>query len=251
MLVDKPYILGIPPFENQQNKTLIDLQKNKVMDLNAFLTMFTTQLEHQDPLNPMESYELAAQLAQFSTVEQLIKANKYLEEGAQYLYSINNLEAVGLIGKSVKGFTDLITVKNGVPRNLNFTLESKGLVTINIYDQSGKLIRSIDKGELDKGSHPVDWDGLDNQGNKVPDGDYRIEIEVVNEKGQKEVIYPDAEGKVISLKFINGLPYLVLDDDEGLKMPAGFVLQIWNEDHQKTDNKSESSSNTNNQSKEG
>jgi len=251
MLVGKPHILGIPPFESQQNKTLIDLQKNKVLDLNAFLTMFTTQLEHQDPLNPMESYELAAQLAQFSTVEQLIRANKYLEEGAEYLYSINNLEAVGLIEKYVKGFTDLITVQNGVSRNLNFTLESKGLVTINIYDQSGKLIRSIDKGQLEKGTHPVDWDGLDNQGNKVSDGDYRIEIEVVNEKGQKQVIYPDAEGKVTSLKFINGLPYLVLDDDEGLKMPVGFVLQVWNEDHQKPDNTSGSSSNTNNQSREG
>ncbi|MEJ5300798.1 MAG: flagellar hook assembly protein FlgD [Thermodesulforhabdaceae bacterium] len=245
MIVGEPYILGIPPFANQ-DKTLIDLQKNKVLDLNAFLTMFTTQLEHQDPLNPMQSYELAAQLAQFSTVEQLIRANKYLEEGTQYLSSINNLEVVGLIGKYVKGFTDLITVKDGVPKNLNFTMESKGLVTIKIYDQSGKLVRSIDKGQLDKGSYSVDWDGLDNQGNKVPDGDYRIEIEVVNEKGQKQTIYPDAEGKVTSLKFINGLPYLVLDDDEGLKMPAGFVLQIWNEDHKAaSSNTQESSSNTN------
>ncbi len=228
MIVDKPYILGVPPFANSDNKNLIDLQKNKMLDLKAFLTMFTTQLEHQDPLNPMQSYELAAQLAQFSTVEQLIKANTYLEEGAQYLSSINNMEAIGLTDKYVKGFTDLITVKNGTPQDLNFTMENKGIVTIKIYDQSGKLIRSLDKGQLDKGSYSIGWDGLDNYGNKVPDGDYRVEIEVINEKGQKQVIYPDAEGKVTSLKFIGGLPYLVLGDDL-LKMPAGYVIQIWND----------------------
>lgn len=245
MLVGEPYILGIPPFANQ-DKTLIDLQKNKMLDMEAFLTMFTTQLEHQDPLNPMQSYELAAQLAQFSTVEQLIRANKYLEQGAQYLSSINNFEAVGLMGKYVKGFTDVIVVKDGVPRDLNFTLENKGIVTVNIYDQSGKLIRSIDKGQLDKGTYSVGWDGLDNQGNKVPDGDYRIEIEVIDEKGRKQIIYPDSEGKVTSLKFIGGLPYLILNDDEGLKMPAGYVIQIWDENPGNTENPKQSSSNGNN-----
>lgn len=245
MIVGQPYILGVPPFENQ-NQTLLDLQKNKMLDMKAFLTMFTTQLEHQDPLNPMQSYELAAQLAQFSTVEQLIRANKFLEEGAQYLSSINNLEVAGLLDKYVKGFTDLISVQNGTVRDLTFTMENKGIVTVNIYDHSGKLIRSIDKGQLDPGSYSIGWDGLDNQGNKVPDGDYKVEIEVVNEKGQKQVIYPDAEGKATSLKFIDGLPYLVLDDDEGLKMPAGYVLQIWNEDH-----RSQQTSQVNNSNKNG
>lgn len=228
MFVGEPYIIGIPPFA-LKNGTLLDFQRNKMLDLNAFLTMFTTQLEHQDPLNPMQSYELAAQLAQFSTVEQLIRANNYLEEGAKYLSSINNLETVSLLDKFLKGFTDIITVKDGTPKDLNFTLEVGGIVTVNIYDSSGRLVRSIDKGRLDKGTYSIGWDGMDNHGNKVPDGDYRVEIEVINERGQRDVIYPDAEGEAIGLKFIGGIPYLILDSDEGIKMPAGYIVQIWNE----------------------
>ncbi|MCX7822662.1 MAG: flagellar hook assembly protein FlgD [Syntrophobacterales bacterium] len=233
MPVSAPYILGVPPFL-AQDKTLIDLQKNKALDLEAFLKMFTTQLQHQDPMNPLKSHELAAQLAQFSTVEQLIRANQYLEEGAKYLFSINNLETVELIDKYVKGFTDVIVVKDGAPKDLNFTLDTGGVVTVNIYDQSGKLIRVLDKGKVDRGSHAIGWDGLDNQGRRVPDGDYRVEVVVVTESGRRQVIYPDAKGKATSLRFVNGLPYLVLDNDEGLKMPAGYVIQIWSDDPVKT-----------------
>ncbi len=230
MLIGEPYILGVPPF-TATDTTLLSTQANKSLDLDAFLKMFTTQLEHQDPLNPMESYELAAQLAQFSTVEQLMKANTYLKEGAAYLSSINNLEVIGLINKSVKGYTDLITVQDGIPVDLNFTLSERGLVTIYIYDESGRLVQSIDKGQLDAGTYPVGWDGCNMLGNKVSDGNYHIEIKVVNVKGQQQTIYPDAEGTVESVKFINGLPYLVLGD-KGIVMPAGYITQVWDGDHQ-------------------
>ncbi len=224
------YILGSPPFDNDEQ--LFNLQKTNNMDMDAFLRMFTTQLEYQDPMNPMESYELAAQLAQFSTVEQLTKANRYLEHNAKYLSSINNAEAINLLQKYISGFTDLITVKNGHPTELRFTLETEGIVTINIYDESGRLIRSIDRGKLTPGNYPVDWDGKDNAGNQVKDGDYRIEIEVLSTTGKKEIIYPDAEGDVHGIKFIAGLPYLVLDVETGLKMPMGFIIKILEEKEQ-------------------
>ncbi len=223
------YILGSPPFADDQQ--LFNLSKTD-MDMDAFLRMFTTQLEYQDPMNPMESYELAAQLAQFSTVEQLTKANKYLEHNAKYLSSINNAEAIHLLQKYISGFTDLITVKDGHPTELNFTLEDEGIVTINIYDESGRLVRSIERGKLTPGSYPVNWDGKDNFGNQVKDGDYRIEIEVLTVSGRREVIYPDAEGNVQGVKFIAGLPYLILDTETGLKMPMGFIIQILEEKEQ-------------------
>ncbi len=228
MVVSKPYILGIPPF-SKESGSLIDIQKNKLLNMDAFLKMFTTQLEHQDPMNPMESYELASQLAQFSTVEQLIKANEYLNYGAQYLSSINNIESMEFLEKQVKGYTDLITVKNGKPPDLVFTMKDKGIVTIRIYDESGRLVRSIEKGQLEKGDYPVGWDGLDNQGRQVPDGDYTIEIEVINERNQKEIIYPKVEGTVNGIKFIRGLSYLILDEEKDIKMPAGYVTEIYKE----------------------
>ena len=224
MKLGEPYIIGALPFENDQQ--LIDTKKSDLMNMDAFLKMFTTQLEHQDPMNPMESYELAAQLAQFSTVEQLTKANKFLKHGVEYLSSINNAEAIHLLKKHLSGFTDLITVKNGKPTNLSFSLQEEGTVTINIYDKSGMLVRSIERGKLTPGSYKVNWDGKDNFGNVVPDGDYRIEIELLTLTGNKEIIYPDAEGVAQGIKFIDGLPYLILDKDTGLKMPIGFIVTI-------------------------
>ncbi|MBW1976322.1 MAG: hypothetical protein JRI45_12335 [Deltaproteobacteria bacterium] len=223
MKLGEPYIVGAFPEENQQTT---DIQQVQLLKGDAFLKLFTTQLKHQDPMNPMEPYELASQLAQFSTVELLTKGNKYLEKGAQFLSSVNNLEAVNLLGFHIQGYTDLITVKDGHPVDLNFTLEDQGAVTINIYNEKGMMVKSIERGMLTPGEYELNWDGTDMYGKHVPDGDYKVEIRVQLPSGHEEVIYPKAEGQAGAIKFVSGLPYLVLNDKTGLKAPIGFIVQI-------------------------
>lgn len=229
MNVGETYILGVPPFNNQ---SLLNASNNDLLNMDAFLKMFTTQLAHQDPLNPMESYELASQLAQFSSVEQLVSANKYLDYNSKYLSSINNAHAVEFLGKDVQGYTDIITVSNGVPAELSYTLQDGGQVRINIYDQKGNMVRSLGVGSLDAGTYQIGWDGRDYYGNRLGDGDYKIEIQIVSRMGETSIMYPSARGYASGVKFISGLPYLVLDKDTDLKMPMGFVQEVYDNENE-------------------
>jgi flagellar basal-body rod modification protein FlgD len=70
---------------------------NNLTDMNSFLRMFLTQLQYQDPTNPLESYELASQLAQFSTVERLNAVNSSIQQLEGYTMSVNN--AMRLAGR--------------------------------------------------------------------------------------------------------------------------------------------------------
>ncbi|MBF0565402.1 MAG: flagellar hook assembly protein FlgD [Nitrospirae bacterium] len=70
-------------------------------DTSEFLKLFTTQLQYQDPLNPMDSSTFTSQLAQFSSLEQLTNINTNLKSMSAYENSLNNLSAVGMIGKTV------------------------------------------------------------------------------------------------------------------------------------------------------
>ncbi|MBI4620054.1 MAG: flagellar hook assembly protein FlgD [Desulfobacterales bacterium] len=73
----------------------------KTLGKDDFLKLFTSQLRYQDPLNPVEGAEFTAQLAQFSSLEQLFNMNKKIEELLTYQSSLNNSMAINLMGRNV------------------------------------------------------------------------------------------------------------------------------------------------------
>ncbi len=81
------------------NSTLIS--KTSELDKNAFLRLFTTQLKNQDPLNPMDSADFTAQLAQFSSLEQLFQVNTQLTQLLDSQKTLMQEMTAGLIGKTV------------------------------------------------------------------------------------------------------------------------------------------------------
>ncbi len=72
-----------------------------MLEMDEFLTLFVTQLQYQDPLAPMDSMDFTSQLADFSSLEQLYNLNESAELTNEYQNSLNNLEAINMIGKSV------------------------------------------------------------------------------------------------------------------------------------------------------
>ncbi|MDP2798765.1 MAG: flagellar hook capping FlgD N-terminal domain-containing protein, partial [Deltaproteobacteria bacterium] len=85
----------------------------QVLDKDSFLKLFVAQMEHQDPLNPMEAYEISAQLAQFSSLEQLYTLNENMNNLIAYQTSQNNLQLLSLINKNVEVVTDKLTLQGG------------------------------------------------------------------------------------------------------------------------------------------
>jgi flagellar basal-body rod modification protein FlgD len=152
-----------------------------------FLKLLTVQLQYQDPLNPLENTEFVAQMAQFSSLEQLQNVNKTLEND---LGSEDELHAVlqqnlatSLVGKEIEMPTDRVQIEAGQPGHVAYRLGAgASQAHLEIQDALGRSVRQID---LPTGaSHgSIEWDGLDTEGERVAAGEYRLVLEAVDAAG--------------------------------------------------------------------
>ena len=196
----------------------------KVLDKDAFLNLLVTQLQNQDPLNPTDSVEFTAQLAQFSSLEQLSNVNTNLEQLQNYQASINNSQAVSLIGKDITARGNGLQLENGGPAECNFSLDgSAAVATISIYDSTGEFVKSFEGKDLAAGQNTLLWDGTDKDGNKVMDGVYTFEILAADAEGQNIKATTFFSGTVDKVTFENNQAYLVSGTQ---KYALGDVIQV-------------------------
>jgi flagellar basal-body rod modification protein FlgD len=188
---------------------------DQVMGKTDFLHMLVAQLKSQDPLNPMDSTAFTAQLAQFSSLEQLQNINTTLTSigGAQYM--LTNNQAVGFIGKTITAFGNSFEIKDGQPQPIpmSFSRASYGSY-LKIYDSSGNFIRQIESGPLPAGDHLTA---------KSPDGVYRFEVVAIDENGNAVPVTPYASGVVSGVNFKNGQAYLQFGNQE---IPMMNVVRV-------------------------
>jgi flagellar basal-body rod modification protein FlgD len=197
------------------------------LDMNAFLTMFLTQLKYQDPTNPLQSYELAAQLAQFSSVEKLTQANTNLVKLQSYLSSLNNAEMVGLVGKHVVGQASTLQVSSGKATPADYQLDvPANNVSVKIYDENNALVRSMTMGAQAAGKYQINWDGYNDAGKQVSDGLYSFKIDAVDGNGNQLDATSTITGLVHSFRLEQGSPYLILNAPGGIKLPAGDIIEV-------------------------
>lgn len=203
---------------------------NSQLDGNAFLTLFLTQLQYQDPTNPMESYEMASQLAQFSSVEKLTNINSSLAELESALSSIGNAQMVGLIGKEVVAQSNALQVTGGTASNATYSFEldsgSTADVTITISDENGSVVRTKTLSSQAGGDYKVDWDGLDDSGNKVSDGSYTFAVKALDSGGNSVDVTSTVTGTAYSYRLDQSSPYLILDGPDGVKVSTGSIMAI-------------------------
>ena len=141
-----------------------------------FLKLLTTQLANQDPLKPMDNEAMVQQLATFSQLEQLEGVNQKLEESMSYSQSLNNTMMMDIVGKRVTVLGNDVQIEGGKPsRTLVRTVEP-GIGYARVYDENGLLVRSIENIEIQPGFSEVKWDGLDENGDPLPDGNYQIQV---------------------------------------------------------------------------
>lgn len=188
----------------------------------TFLTLLTTQLKNQDPLNPLDSAEFTAQLVQFSSVEQQIQQNKNLETliAAQSMNAAS--AAVGYIGRNVAALSDQVGLAGG-SASINYALDSNVADTrIIIADQKGKIVRTL-IGETGQGAHSVTWDGKDAGGNQLEDGVYTIAVSAANADQTQAGASIGISGLVTGVAMIDGSPVLAIG---GVTVPMENVLSV-------------------------
>ena len=183
------------------------------LDQDAFLTILVAQLTHQDPLNPMEDTEMTSQLAEFSSLEQLTSINDGIANLSNSMSQTDMLSAVSFIGKEVKAEGYKIALNEGNASTIYYGFgETVTGILMNIYDGEGAIVRSIELGSKEAGSYQYEWDGCDDAGNKLPDGQYGIGILGTDTEGDYVMVQTEISGVVDAVVNDGGTQYLRLND---------------------------------------
>ena len=199
-------------------------QDNSVMGKDDFLTLLVAQLQHQDPLNPAESTEFTAQLAQFSSLEQLQNIEATLNGFEVYQSTLNNIQSSGFIGKSVTATGSMFGVNGGNPDPIRFDLVNDAdSVYIQVYDDFGGFVTDIQAGARQAGEQQVAWDGQDSNGVAVADGAYTFTVMAMNSDGAVVSSNSYTTGIVTGVDYKTGATNLLINDRE---VPISSVIRI-------------------------
>jgi len=147
-----------------------------IMGKEDFLTLLVAQLQNQDPLNPDEPTEFTAQLAQFSSLEQLFNLNESMENMASSVTNSQKLSALGMIGKEV-AYADSNFSYEGNPVHVGYSLDGEARDVTLLLQKDGATVATLEGTELQKGDHFIIWSGSTPSGQPAPHGDYSIVVE--------------------------------------------------------------------------
>ncbi|MGM0450271.1 MAG: flagellar hook assembly protein FlgD [Pseudomonadota bacterium] len=174
------------------------------MGRSEFMDLMMAQMQNQNPLDPQKNEEFVAQLAQFSSLEEMQSLNTSVDDAMGQFRSTQALQASAMVGQQV--------LAEGNTANLGPEGEVKGAVeldsgtsnlNISVYNESGERVRKMDMGQQGSGSVNFTWDGENDNGDLMEPGNYQIRAEAEYD-GKAEEITPQLNANVDSVSLENG-----------------------------------------------
>ena len=213
---------ALPQYEEQSLYPAVGKQE---LDQNDFMNLLITQLQYQDPMKPMDTYEMASQLSQFSSMQATMKMSDNMEKLLEYQTSQNNLQLLTLLDNKVQAVGNILGVNEGIASSGEFILsEAAETCVVQIYDAAGDLVEMLDAGSLAAGTYPLDWDGKNSQGETVDDGAYTYGVKAYNKLGEEIEVDYRSSGTVSGISFDSGTAQLILDNYVGVDV--GSVVGV-------------------------
>jgi len=193
-----------------------------------FLQLLVAQMQNQDPLEPMDNTDFIAQLAQFSSLEQMSNIADGIDQSNEWDYlqmqSINNVMAAGLIGKEVKASYSGIYFDGVSEPTISLTTEEfAATLEISITDANGEEVAVLTEEDVLPGKQSFEWDGRDKFGNTVPEGQYTVTATATDTDGNVTNPPLSLIGLVEAVLYRDGAAYFRVD---GVEIPFGDVAAI-------------------------
>jgi flagellar basal-body rod modification protein FlgD len=196
----------------------------KDVSQDDFLKLLIAQLQHQDPLNPMESQEFTVQLATFNMLDQMIKMNGNLAtmQGSQAF--LGQVGALSMIGREVTADGGAVNLKAGEAAPIHYRLESNAArVTVEIRDAQGRLVRVLEATAQDAGERSLLWDGKEASGLAAKAGAYTFEVKAFGAGGNNLGAAARTKGIVTAVDFSTPEPLVKIGD---LEIPISAVTGV-------------------------
>ena len=133
-------------------------------------------MRYQNPLEPMDNYQMASQMGQMSSVESLKKVSESLDQLVASQTSGNNFQASALIGKKVEYQGNTLTPNQGTTSEAYYQLASPGKGLIQVYNAAGDLVWQSGTGSKDTTKQKFEWNGRNQNGIPLPDGTYSFQV---------------------------------------------------------------------------
>ena len=190
------------------------------LDQSAFLKLMLTQIQHQDPLNPMSSNEFFGQLAQMGTVNGIAGLQSSFDQFAASLQSGQALQASTMVGRTVlvEGSTVELGGVGSSVRGAVDLAASTGELLVTISDTSGQVVKQLNLGSQTAGTVNFVWDGLDSAGGAVAPGRYQITAQagidgevtaqptLVQAKVESVTLTQTGQGPLLNLQGLGSFP---------------------------------------------
>jgi len=192
---------------NANSASTTGIDKNTIAgNFQTFLTLLTTQLKNQNPLDPLDTNQFTQQLVQFAQVEQQLKQNEQLATLISIEKTAQATTALAFVGSTVAVDGQTATLTNG-QATWNFTVPKPATTTVTIKSPTGQTAYS-GTFTMNAGSQTFSWDGRDGNGVQWPDGNYTISIVGKDASGQPVSIASEVEGIVDSVDLTKNPPLL-------------------------------------------
>jgi flagellar basal-body rod modification protein FlgD len=193
-----------------------------------FLQLLVVKMQNQDPLSPMEDADFIAQLAQFSSLEQMQNIADGITTSNQWDYlqmqSLNNAMASSLIGKDILAQYKSVHLDANGSAQINFTLpEAANSVTFTIKNSAGETVTTLSASDLSKGVNSLTWDGKDQLGSTVDEGDYTITATGIDKDGNTITPSLTLTGTVEKIVYYNGSAYVTVN---GMQISLSDIAQV-------------------------
>jgi flagellar basal-body rod modification protein FlgD len=228
---DTPVVGAAAPTGTTSTGTATDASNTAIqtgpggkMGKDEFLKLLVAQMKNQDPLNPMNGQEMAAQLAQFSSVEQLININNTLGEQSKAQDALSQAIAGGMainaVGRTATVETDQIKLGAGGETVTSEIPAGGGTAILHIYDSTGQEVGSRALGTLAGGRQTFDVGAA---GTGLPAGTYSCAVEVTDSAGASSAAPTFVTGRVDAFKMTKNGPVLSVG---GIDVPFSAITQL-------------------------
>lgn len=171
-------------------------EKVDIMGKEDFLTLLVAQLKNQDPLNPDEPTEFTAQLAQFSSLEQLTNLNESMQNMVTSNANSDRFATLQTIGKNVVYQDNTFSYNGEGNAQLGYQLDGEASDVTMSIKRNGSVIKVLEGTELSKGNHILTWDGLTESGAQAERGEYTVAVSVQTAEGTSVAVSPLIQSEV-------------------------------------------------------